>query len=280
MANLGLVMAGKQRQTQSLDIDIERTIGFWTDRITSLKGLMGAPSEWIKKLQHKHDDDRVVEKIVLKQEKVLLTEVMRIVNLLCNKHFICARNIKYPFSILEIGCGTGNLTYELAKFKRSHRHVSLTTGDISPIAIDYTKKKLIKNGYKHDANGIHQIIASSLTKKIRDPLITDQKIFDLKGDEFNLVIKGRIGHRLLGDAWRKSYHEVCKLLSHNGAILFYEPLVDVNNGNITDSEMREYRSTNEYHLLMKRLKMKMYIWNLVEVFDQTYVIGVFVKVSR
>lgn len=274
---MGTRLEQRQIQTQTLSVDIEATIDFWRSRLNEMGQKMGAPSGWIKKLNDAHNNDyKIVEFIVMDNEKILLNEVVRVIKLLYSQYFNQAPRTKKPFSVLEVGCGTGNVTLELARLE-AQEMIELTSGDILMDAVDHTVKKLIENNFSRTAQRVHQLLATSLTKKVKDPLLADQKVFDRDKDKFDLIIKGRIGHRLLGEAWAKSYREVAGMLSREGIVLFYEPLEDVNRGRLNSSARRELRSTQEYEKLFKSLKMRKYLWNMIEVFDQIYVIGVFSK---
>lgn len=265
-------------QKQALTFDLRRTIAFWTDRINRQGDNTGIPMAWIKEISSKaHGDEEQINTVIRNDEARLLGRVLELVQLVATRHFNRWRpKPNQRIKVLELGCGTGNFAVLLANLE-DLGVLEVTAGDITPQAIEWTKAKLIENGFPNVAKRVKTIVASCLTQRVDSSLLADQTVYAVGDHPFHLIIKGRIGHRLIGKTWKLSYREIHKLLPENGVVLFFEPLSDLNP-HIENTADREFRTSADYrNLLQRQLKMRELAWIPLSVFGQVYVIAAFVK---
>ena len=82
----------------SLLIDIQATLAFWSNRIEEYGEMMGAPGAFIKELMRTHNNNtKKVKRVVLKEEKKLLKEVVRLITILYYRHFNIPQSKKTHF---------------------------------------------------------------------------------------------------------------------------------------------------------------------------------------
>lgn len=104
-------------------------------------------------------------------------------------------------SILEYGCGTGSLAFELSKNKKRR----VTGIDISPVAIDLARIEAEKLGSPQNL----------------DFQLMDAEDLQYPNDNFDLICGSGILHHLDID---KALSSVTSVLSANGKAVFLEPL--------------------------------------------------------
>lgn len=262
---------------QLLQIDLDTLIPFWTHRITELAELIGMPSKLAEQMLRKmpYDD---VKKLLLEEESTMLDRVIELMRVIMKGEYSASTQASKVFSVLEVGCGVGAFTERLAALEKEGVVVTDAV-DMTPSALELTKRRLISKGYKKTASRVYQGVASMLTKKVQHDLITAQKIYT-KSEQFDFIIFGRIGHRLL-DAWDLAFCEAYKLLNRDGYFIIFEPMDDYNHNQLMSGNESNVRTFAEYErLLVKKLKMKNYAIIPMRVFEQTYVLTAFTKISR
>jgi ubiquinone/menaquinone biosynthesis C-methylase UbiE len=98
--------------------------------------------------------------------------------------------------VLEIGCGTGNLTTQL---KRTHRSVDVIGSDPDPLALNRARRKARK------LSGIRFDLAYAQQLPYRDA-------------EFDLVLSSMMLHHLIGEAKTAAVAEVFRVLRPGGRL--------------------------------------------------------------
>ncbi|MGB8216483.1 MAG: class I SAM-dependent methyltransferase [Candidatus Methanoperedens sp.] len=146
-------------------------------------------------------------------------------------------NIDKPNSkILDVGCGTGQLTNRLA----SHGH-SVDAIDLSDFSVEHTQKKIWKNGFKDRTNiwrstidaldyteKYDYIIFSDVLEHIENDMATIKKSYTLLKKDGHILIsvpalKWLYGeHDIFCEHYRRySREEICsKLITNNFKIIY------------------------------------------------------------
>lgn len=147
-------------------------------------------------------------------------------------------SISYKKSLLEIGCGPGYKSFQLAQ-----NGAAVTGIDISGVAIDMAKK----------------IAVEQKNKEIKFSVMNAEEL-DFKNEQFDIICGISILHHL---DLNKAYSEIARTLKLSGKALFLEPLGHNPMINLFRRLTPDLRTEDEHPLRVEDIKLaKKYFSNI------------------